>query len=203
MTRALILIDLQKSFLADPLWSVNSNPDLLEAVDRLLAVARAAGDPVFWVLHSEPGSGGAFDPELGQVELFDGLQALPGETVLHKRVHNAFTTTALQLLLVSQGVTELVIAGIRTEQCVETTTRVGADLGYEVTLVLDATATTPREHWAAPQGRSVAEVLADPLTLPTAAILERVAYALAGRFATIATVAEIEAAAAVPVAVAG
>jgi hypothetical protein len=84
-----------------------------------------------------------------------------------------------------------VICGIRTEQCCETTARVAADLGFDVTFVTDATATTPIAHRDAPAGRSVGEILADPRTLGVADILARTEYALAGRFATIATVADL------------
>ncbi|HEY8295103.1 MAG TPA: isochorismatase family protein, partial [Micrococcaceae bacterium] len=92
---------------------------------------------------------------------------------------------------VERGITELAVCGIRTEQCVETTTRVASDLGYRVDFVVDATATMPIEHWDAPAGRSLAEIMADPRTLPAAEIVERTCYALAGRFATIRTVREL------------
>ena len=86
--------------------------------------------------------------------------------MLTKTSHNAFTTTGLQQLLTSRGISELVICGIRTEQCCETTARVASDLGYRVTFVTDATATTPIPHRRFPPGRSLAEILADPRTLP-------------------------------------
>ena len=191
MIRALVVIDVQKSFLLDPLWSANSNPNIVGSVNRLVDSARAAGDLVIWVLHGEPGSGGAFDPASGQVCLMDGLEAGPEEPTLTKNMHNAFTTTNLQLLLTSQGIRHLTICGIRTEQCVESTARLACDLGYEVDFVLDATATTPREHWEAPEGRDLDEILVDPRTLSAAAILERVAYALSGRFARICSVDEV------------
>ena len=158
---------------------------------RLTDAFRASGDAVVWVLHIEPGSGGVFDPELGFVRLLDGLVPVAGEPVLHKTSHNAFTTTHLQQWLTERGIRELTLCGIRAEQCVETTARVAADLGYAVTFVTDATATNPIEHRDAPPGRSVEEILADPRTLQNEEILARTEYALAGRFATIRTVAEL------------
>jgi hypothetical protein len=74
---------------------------------------------------------------------------------------------------------------------VETTTRLASDLGYDVTFVLDATATEPVPDPDAPAGRPYAEVLADPRTLRPADIVERTRYALAGRFATVTTVKEL------------
>lgn len=195
MTRALIVIDVQESFRARPLWETISDPKIAEQANRLVQLARRAGDLVVWVLHSEPGSGDVFDPALGHVRLMDELERAEGEPLLLKTSHNAFTTTNLQQLLTEHGVRELTVCGIRTEQCVETTTRVASDFGYQVTFVTDATATNPIPHRDAPADQTVAELLADPRTLPADEIIRRTEYALAGRFATIATVDELEAAA--------
>ena len=193
--RALVVIDVQESFRQRPSWEATSNPDIVDDVRRLVTLARDQADLVVWVLHSEVGSGGPFDPASGFVRLMDGLAPLPDEPVVTKTVHNAFTTTGLQHLLTSHGVRELTICGIKTEQCCETTARVASDLGYAVTFVSDATATTPIEHRDARAGRTMQEILADPLTLSTDAIIARTEYALAGRFAAIRTVDELAAAA--------
>ncbi|MCB5167457.1 isochorismatase family protein [Streptomyces bambusae] len=195
MNRALIVIDVQESFRARPLWETISDLDIADRVDRLVRLARQAGDLVVWVLHSEPGSGDVFDPALGHVRLMDGLERLEGDPLIHKTSHNAFTTTNLQQLLTERGIHELTVCGIRTEQCVETTTRVASDFGYQVTFVIDATATNPIAHRDAPPGQTVAELLSDPRTLSAEEVIRRTEYALAGRFATIATVGELEAAA--------
>jgi nicotinamidase-related amidase len=202
MNTALVVIDVQESFRHTPLWGGVSNPDVVADVDRLVTAARSRGDLVVWVLHSEPGSDTPFDPASGLVTVMSGLTPEPGEPVLTKTAHNAFTTTNLQLLLMRAGIGQLVICGIRTEQCCETTARLACDLGYQVTFVTDATATTPLPHRDSPPGRSLEEVLADPATLGSDEILRRTEYALAGRFARIATVAEVVAEV-VPEAVAG
>jgi nicotinamidase-related amidase len=195
MNRALIVIDVQESFRTGWRWETLSDPKITDRVDRLVRLARRAGDLVVWVLHSEPGSGNVFDPALGHVRVMDELRREEGEPLIHKTAHNAFTTTNLQQLLTERGIRELTVCGIRTEQCVETTTRVASDLGYGVTFVVDATATNPIPHRDAPAGLSAAELLSDPRTLSAQEILRRTEYAIAGRFATIATVAELEAAA--------
>ncbi|MEV6209254.1 isochorismatase family protein [Kitasatospora sp. NPDC051914] len=191
MKTALVVIDVQESFRRRPNWAAVSDPGIADKVDRLVAAAREKGDLVVWVLHAEPGSGGDFDPALGFVRPIEGLEPAEGEPVLTKTSHNAFTTTNLQQLLTQQGVGEVVISGIRTEQCCETTARVASDLGYQVVFVTDATATHPIEHRDAPAGRDLAEILADPRTLSTDEVIARTEYALAGRFARIATVAEL------------
>jgi nicotinamidase-related amidase len=191
MNRALIVVDVQESFRQRAMWEHNSNPRLVDQVNRLLDASRAANDLVVWVLHAEPGTGTVFDPASGFVRLMDGLVPRDGEPLITKTAHNAFTTTNLQQLLTTHGVRELLISGIRTEQCCETTARVGSDLGFDVTFVTDATATTPIEHRDAPPGRDIEEILADPRTLCTDDVIARTEYVLAGRFAVIRSVAEL------------
>ena len=191
MTRALVVIDVQESFRVRPLWQAVSNPAVVERAGVLVDAARAAGDLVVWVLHAEPGSGGTFDPVHGHVRVMAELQPAAGEPVVTKTSHNAFTTTNLQQLLTERGIRELTLCGLRTEQCVETTARVGSDLGYAVTFVTDATATFPISHRDAPADQTVAELLADPRTLAVEDVVTRTEYALAGRFATVRTVAEL------------
>jgi nicotinamidase-related amidase len=191
VNKALLVVDVQESFRQRPLWRAISNPDIVEPVNRLVALARAEGDLVVWVLHSAPGTGNVFDPVNGHVRLQDGLAPAEGEPLLTKTAHNAFTTTNLDQLLTRRGTRELSVAGIRTEQCCETTTRIASDLGYDVTFVTDATATNPIAHRDAPADQTVEELLADPRTLHPADIIARTEYALAGRFAAIRTVAEL------------
>ena len=191
MNRALLVIDVQESFRQRPNWAVVDHPDIADRVGRLVGGARAAGDLVVWVLHTEPGTGTVFDPASGHVRLIDGLAPEAGEPVLRKTSHNAFTTTNLQQLLTEAGVGEVVVCGIRTEQCCETTARLASDLGYRVLFVTEATATQPIPHRDAPAGQTVAELLADPRTLPAAEVVARTEYALAGRFATIVTIDEV------------
>ncbi len=176
MTTALLVIDVQESFRArTESWKTTSAPDIADRIHPLVEAARTAGHHVVWVLHSEPGTGDVFDPELGHVRLIDGLKRFHHEPVLHKTSHNAFTTTNLGQYLTAHGVTEVVVTGIRTEQCCETTARLASDLGYQVQFVLDATATMPLQRWDGTGTLSVEEVL------------ERTASALQGRFAEVVT----------------
>jgi nicotinamidase-related amidase len=191
MNRALIVIDVQESFRQRPNWAATSDLDVADKVARLVDHARAKGDLVVWVLHHEPGTGNVFDPDRGFCTYIEGLKPEAGEIEVAKTSHNAFSTTNLQQVLTERGIREVAISGIRTEQCCETTARVASDFGYTVDFVVDATATHPIPHRDADPDRSVEEVLADPLTLQTADVIERTVYALAGRFATISTVEEV------------
>jgi nicotinamidase-related amidase len=178
MTTALLVIDVQESFRARAeSWATTSAPDIADRIQPLVEAARTAGHHVVWVLHSEPGTGDLFDPELGHVRLIDGLKPFHHEPVLHKTSHNAFTTTNLGQYLTAHGVTEVVVTGIRTEQCCETTARHASDLGYAVDYVSEATLTFPMTDAAGRQW-SAADIKA------------RTELVLAGRFARIATVDE-------------
>jgi nicotinamidase-related amidase len=186
MNRALIVIDVQESFRQRAAWRTTNNPDITDDVNVLVRAARADGDLVVWVLHAEPGTGGVFDPAGGHVRLMPELDYRDDEPLLVKTSINAFTTTNLAQLLTTRGVRELRVCGIRAEQCVETTTRVGYDLGYAMTYVVDATASFATPPPDAPDD------LTDPRTKQAAEIVEHTAFILATRgFATVATVAEV------------
>jgi nicotinamidase-related amidase len=179
MNTALVVIDVQESFRQREAWAQIDTPDIADKVGALVGHARSAGHDVIWVLHAEPGSRDVFDPELGHVTLLPGLEPHPGEPTLIKTSHNAFTTTNLAQILVERGVGEVVITGIRTEQCCETTARVASDLGYQVRFVLDATATDPLPRW---DGSGL---------LTPAQVKERTASALQGRFADVVTIEQV------------
>jgi nicotinamidase-related amidase len=187
-TTALLVIDVQESFHQRPDdWQAMTNPHLLERVGRLIEAARAAGELVVWVQHTEPGSGGVFDPDSGFVRPIEPLAPIAGEPVVRKTSINAFTTTNLHQLLTARGIRDIVVCGIRTEQCCETTARVASDLGYDVRFVTDATSTSG----IAADG-ALAAVSGEQIVSRTESILA------AREFATIVTTDEVVAAAGVP-----
>lgn len=173
---ALLVIDIQDSFKLGPRWERRNNPDFEKNVDRLLQSWRAAGLPVFFILHTDPDPG--FERDSPLVKVMDFLSPQADEPVILKDTRNAFTSTDLQKRLDAQGVKRVVITGISTEQCCETTTRVAADLGYDVDLVTEATRTFPI---ALPDG---GEMSTDEIVHRTEAVLRN-------RFARIARVDEL------------
>jgi nicotinamidase-related amidase len=183
MRNALVIIDVQESFRQLPDWHLASEPDIVGKVNQLAGWARAQDDLVVWILGSRPGTGTVFDPQNGFVRLMDGLDRRDHEPLLVKSAHNAFTTTSLHQYFTRHGVRGVTICGIKTEQCCETTARVAADMGFDVTFAIDATATCPIPHTNGVGVVGVEE------------ILERTGYVLGERFATIRTVAELTGAA--------
>lgn len=145
-TTALLVIDAQESFRQRPdEWAATANPGVIDNISQLVAYARRSGDAVVWVTHSEPGSGGVFDPTNGFVRVVSDLDPQSDEIAVTKTTVNAFTSTDLEDQLRRRGVSRVVVCGIRTEQCCETTARMAADLGFTVEFVTDATTTSAIE----------------------------------------------------------
>lgn len=140
---ALLIIDVQQSFEHMPFWPLGHPKPFQQALLRLDAGCRSAQVPVVHIFHV--GQSGAFHPDAGLIKPMDWLPGHPAAR-FDKHVHNAFTDTGLDVWLRRQGVQRLIISGIRTEQCCETTARVGADLGYAVDFVSKATLTFPMTH---------------------------------------------------------
>ena len=139
---ALLVIDVQESFRADPArWARRSNPAFERNLARLIEGYRAAELPVIWILHTD--TDGAFRADSDLVRVQDWLDPRDGEPVLHKTTRNSFTSTRLAELLAELGVRRLAVTGIQTEQCCETTARLAGDLGYDVDFVTEATLTFP------------------------------------------------------------
>lgn len=168
---ALLLIDIQDSFKVGDRWSRRGNPDFEKNVSILLDYWRSADLPRFFILHTDPDPGfRTTDPEF---RLMDFMKHRAGEPLLVKNTRSAFASTDLQRQLVALGVRRLVVTGIQMEQCVETTTRMAADLGYEIDFVLDATQTFPVTD------RTTGE------RISTDALIERTRFVLRDRFARI------------------
>jgi nicotinamidase-related amidase len=174
---ALLVVDAQDSFKVGPKWDRRSNPDFERNVGALIDAYREAGLPVIFILHSDDDPGFRLDsPER---KLMDFIERRDSEPLLLKNTRNSFTSTDLQQRLQALGVTRVVVTGIQAEQCVETTTRVAADLGYDADFVTEATMTFPIVNDETGEELSTAE------------ILRRTEFVLRNRFARIARVADV------------
>lgn len=125
MSTALLVIDVQQSFLHRDYWSDTDFAEYAEQQKRLIGISRAQGWHTVFVLHNE--SEGVFSPASGYVRLMSFVDRRDDEPVFNKHVHNALTESGLHEWLQAKDITKLVISGIRTEQCCETTARVGSD----------------------------------------------------------------------------
>ncbi|RIX72949.1 isochorismatase family protein [Acidovorax cavernicola] len=179
MTTCLIVIDAQQSFRHRPYWQATLVPSYLEAQNALIAGAVAAGLPIVRVFHIDPPqeASNPFAVESGHVRPIDGLVPFEAAATFTKHRHSALVNSGLDVWLTQRGIRRLIVSGIRTEQCCETTTRHASDLGWEVDYVTDATLTFDMVQ---PDGRPLA----------AADIKARTATVLHGRFATVCSVAQ-------------
>jgi nicotinamidase-related amidase len=181
MKRALIVVDIQESFRHRPDFREQDLPLFLSNVQSLIERCQSRHIPVLQVFHEEPGSAdNPFSAASGCVRAMREL-TLRADAVFQKSVHSAMFArsadgTTLEDWLRQHGVGELLITGIRTEQCCETTTRHASDLGFSVRYVSDATLTFPMRTR---DGREVSP----------AEIRERTEMVLEGRFAQVVTTA--------------
>ena len=169
---ALLVIDVQESFVHRPYWDAGRVTAFLDRLQALVHGAAKRGIPTAQVFHVEPS--GPFSLESGFVKPLTGFSMQP-DLILHKTRHSALAGTALPIWLAERGIRRLIVSGIRTEQCCETTTRHASDSGYEVDFVSEATLTFAMKDVA---GR----------VWTPEEIKERTELVLAGRFARIATV---------------
>ncbi len=136
---ALILIDIQTGFDA-PVWGDRNNPLAEENAGRLLAAWRAQNHPVVHIRHISVEPGSPLGPQTGGTDFKPEVTPLPDEVIFDKSVNSAFIGTDLEPHLRALGVTDLVTCGLTTPHCVSTTSRMAANLGFNVTLAHDACA---------------------------------------------------------------
>lgn len=170
---ALIVIDAQESFRQRQNWYETDAARYLRNQQALIDGARAARMPLVRVLHHEPQ--GIFSLASGFVKPLAEI-AFDPDAEFFKTRHSALVGTGLDVWLTERGIRRIIVSGIRTEQCCETTTRHASDLGWQVDYCTEATLT-----FDIPYRDKVVTVQE---------ITERTEAALAGRFATVVTLAE-------------
>lgn len=185
MNSALIVIDVQQSFRQRPYWSEAEFPGFLGRLQELVDRCASRNIPVLQVFHvEEEGSPtNPFSMASGQVRAFPELRIGP-DAVFWKSVHSAMFAgngagQSVDYWLRRRGIDRLIVSGIRTEQCCETTTRHASDLGLSVTFAIDATLTFAM---TAAAGRKFSAT----------EIRERTALVLDGRFASVREAASID-----------
>jgi nicotinamidase-related amidase len=177
MKTCLILIDAQESFRQRPYFDARDLPAYVAAQNALIDGCVSRGVSIVRVFHADgpKAADNPFAVESGFVKPLAELRQFEAAATFQKARHSALVGTGLDVWLTENGVRRLIISGIRTEQCCETTTRHASDLGWQVDYCLDATLT-----WDMPQ--------ADGSVLTAADIKTRTGTVLQDRFATICSV---------------
>ena len=175
---ALIIVDVQRAF---DEWEAagkrRNNPDAVARIVDLLAAFREHRAPLFHIRHEGSRPTSSFRPGSTGFAVKDEARERDGEPVIVKRVNSAFIGTDLESRLRAANISRVVICGATTNHCVETTTRMAGNLGFDTHLVRDATWTFDR---VGPDGDAHAAEDIHAMTLAN----------LNGEFARIVTTAE-------------
>ncbi|MBH9579437.1 cysteine hydrolase family protein [Inhella proteolytica] len=172
MTRALLLIDLQRgAFDGERCDPMPDGDPLVAACLRLLEAARRRGEPVIWIQHAEEEPEAPLHPQCPGFEIDPRLDPAPHEPRIVKSAPSAFSNPLLSETLERLGVTQLVLAGLQSELCVQATAAAALQRGLPTSLIRDAHHTWPRAgHSATEVRKQVNEELEDAgVTLLSAA----------------------------------
>lgn len=145
---ALLVIDVQHGLCTGE-YAAFEAAALIQRINTLARQARAAKAPVIWVHHEE--AEGLLQHGSAGWQLAAGLETGAKDILLRKTTSDAFLRTGLERLLKVHDIETLVICGLQTEYCVDTSTRRALALGYPVVLVSDAHSTLANEHLSAAQ----------------------------------------------------
>jgi nicotinamidase-related amidase len=135
----LLVIDVQQG-MDNPRLGKRNNPDAEKRIAEVIAAWRAAGKPVVHVQHDSVEPQSELRPDRPGNAVKPEAKPVAGEPVFRKNVNSAFIGTELESYLRERGVENLVLVGMTTEHCISTTARMGANLGFGITIVADATA---------------------------------------------------------------
>lgn len=145
---ALLIIDVQKGLLTDS-EQVHDADGVLSRIHELVARARSENTPVIFIQHDGGEEGHPLKKPIEGWEIHPATGYRTDDMVVEKRDCDAFQNTDLQSRLDALGVRKLVIAGMCSEYCVDTTCRRAYSLGYDVILAVDAHTTLAKEHMSA------------------------------------------------------
>jgi nicotinamidase-related amidase len=147
MTKALIVVDVQNDYFPGGAMELVGSEAAGAVVGQIQSKFRAESLPVINVQHIARGESATFfRPGTIGVEINDAAKPAEGETLVVKHYPNSFRETNLLAELQRIGAKDLVIVGMMTHMCIDTTVRAANDLGFNVTLVEDACATKDLTH---------------------------------------------------------
>jgi len=186
LTTALVIVDVQQGF-DMPRWPPSTNPECEANIARLVAAWQEAGEPIVVVRHDSTMESSELHPSKPGNALKPEADVADPALFVTKSVNSAFYGEPdLDAWLKGSEIQDIVVCGIQTNMCVETTARMGGNLGYRVTVPLDATRTFDLST-TLPDGTE--------RTIPATELMEATAVNLAGgRFASIVSTDQVIAA---------
>lgn len=148
MSKALIIIDIQNDYFQ------GGNCELVNPIEaslkakELLEYFRKNSMPIFHIQHINLREGAKyFLPNTKGVQIHENVKPLENEIIIEKNFPNSFLKTKLENELKKQNIKELVICGMMSHMCIDSTTRAAFDLGFYCTVAHDACTTKDLEFF--------------------------------------------------------
>jgi nicotinamidase-related amidase len=139
----LLVIDVQVG-LDDPQYGERNNPECEDRIAELLGAWRRSPYPVIYTRHLSVRPGSPLAERNPGSRIKASVAPRDGELVFTKATNSAFKNQHFRAAITASGMREVVLTGTATDACVAATAREAKDLGYQVTLIADASATYPR-----------------------------------------------------------
>ena len=178
MNQALLVVDIQNDYFPGGAMELDGALQAAGKAAQLAQAFREQSKPVIYMQHVSTRPGATFfAPNTTGVEIHDSVAPRDGDTVFQKNFPNSFRGTPLLDHLRQRDIGSLVIVGMMTQLCIDTTTRAAADLGFDCHLGHDACAT-----------RALAF---DGVSVPAAQVQAAFLAALNGSFAKVQSVQQL------------
>ena len=146
MKEALLIIDVQNDYFPGGANELVHPYEAEQKIQALIADSRRSGRPIIYIQHFNAPDESFFLEGTKGAEISERIRPEKGDKVIVKRYPNSFLETELDAYLKSLQTDTLIVCGMMTHMCVDTTVRAAMDYGYRVKLAADACATMDLER---------------------------------------------------------
>ncbi len=141
MKEALLIIDVQNDYFPGGACELYRANDAEERIVSLIKESREIQRPIIYMQHINPAGAAFFIEGTSGCDISERIKPEPGDKIIVKHYPNSFLKTELNAYLQEQHIEKLIVCGMMTHMCVDTTVRAAMDYGYKIDLAADACAT--------------------------------------------------------------
>ncbi|MBB6715264.1 cysteine hydrolase family protein [Clostridium gasigenes] len=134
---ALLVVDVQNALV---LGEPYNREEVIGNIKKLVQISRENEVEVIYIQHSDE-IGGELEPNCDGWQIYKEVAPISGEKVINKNYNSAFRNTTLKKYLDSRGINKLIITGMQTEYCIDTTVKVAFEYGFKL-IIPEETNTT-------------------------------------------------------------
>lgn len=140
----LLIVDVQNALLTDDLFN---RENVIANIQLLIAEARKNALEIIYIRH-DGGAGDTFEKNTAGWEICSDIAPELRDKIIDKQFNSAFKETGLREYLDSKGITDLILTGMQTEYCIDTTCRVAFEFGYRIVIPENCTSTCNNEYFS-------------------------------------------------------